>query len=103
MQSCPEVYRSSWPERRIVSRRNGVFLLVSALVCWAVAVPVVAGAVGPSDGCPAGAWELIAVADADGSVAAKAEARDARGNGDGFVCQKENRAGKFRVKDNRPR
>jgi len=59
-------------------------------------------AVPPSEGfaCPSGTWALTALDAVDASVANKAASRDSKGNGDGFVCQKQNRHAKFQVKDN---
>jgi hypothetical protein len=81
-------------------RRGHAILAVTALVMTVVALPIVAeGSDEPLGDCPK-KWEITAVDAVDESVSDKAASKDAKGNGDGLVCQKLNKAGKFQVKDN---
>jgi len=81
-------------------RRGNSVLALVALVIAVVAVPLVAQADAPTGDCPNARWELTALDAVDVSVTNKAASRDSEGNGDGFVCQKQNRHAKFQVKDN---
>ena len=54
----------------------------------------------PPRSCPGRKWHVTALGDVDASKADKAARRDAHGNNDGFVCQKQNKADRFQVKDN---
>ena len=81
-----------------MSRRKFSILTALALATTMLIVPGAAAA-DPVGECPSGDWALI---DADDpSVADKAASKDAKGNGDGDVCVKVNKKGKFSIKDNR--
>jgi len=81
-------------------RRGNSMLALVALVVAVVAVPLVAQADDPSGDCPNARWALTALGAVDSSVTDKAASRDSNGNGDGFVCQKQNKHAKFQVTDN---
>jgi hypothetical protein len=88
-------------------RRVKSLLVVVALAMGVVALPILARAEEPvpAGECRGPKWDLTevtAVEDLAGpKKAAKAEAKDAKGNEDGFVCLKENKKGKVKVRDNR--
>lgn len=71
------------------------FLLAAVVV--ALAVPAIAAADGPVAACPQ-PYELFLVP-SDGSRPVAASL-DAKGNGDGYACQKPQQQGGFNVTDN---